>query len=196
MQRNKIWMLSVLVAFGVSGCGMLPEEDKAELQQSIQELKDTSKEVKQAIDTAKKEVAEELKNINWAEEVFLVADDKEREKLILTRTDLQTQPTVTETKDFIANMKVKEWKKADSLPTDKKPVALYDVGRTFSAELDGHSMEKTLVLANMVVYDGYVQLEILDGMTKYLDFMIPKDAFFVTYEVDADIVKHLISFGA
>ena len=191
-----MWFCAFLAVIALSGCGTLREEHRVEVENSIDELKGITDELEQTLDTAKKEVEEELKNINWAEEVFSVADDNKKEVVVLTRTDLQTQQTVTKTKDFISNMKVQEWKEVDRLPADKKPVAVYDVGRTFYVEIDGHSIDKTLVLANMVVYDGYVQLQILDGMTKYLDFMIPKDAFFITYEVDADVVQNLTAFGA
>ena len=55
--------------------------------------------------------------------------------------------------------------------------------------------EKTLILANMIVYDGYVQLKVLDGVTKYLNDLIPKDAFFVTYETDKSVTDGLVAFG-
>ncbi len=195
MKRNQIWIFGVLTAFCLSGCGIVKEKEATEIQQNIEGLKDVTNELKQTIEDSKIEVAQELNNINWAEEVFLITDGVEKEKLVLTRMDLDTPQTVTETKDFIANMNVKEWKKVDALPENKTPLAVYDVGRTFYVEMDGHHIEKTLILANLVVYDGYAQLEVLDGMTKYLDCLISKDAFCVTYEIENDVTTHLTGFG-
>lgn len=196
MQKKKIWLCICLATLGLSGCGVVQEEDVAEVKQGIQELKGVTQELQQTFDTAKKEIETELQQIDWAEAVFFVSDDEMKQAVVLTRTDLSTQQTVTETEDFISNMHIQDWKKVDSLPAQQKPVAIYDVGRTFYIGVDDNNIDKTLVLANMVVYDGYVQLQILDGMTKYLDFMIPKDAFYVTYEIDADVVKQLTAFGA
>ncbi len=196
MNKKTIWLCICLATIGLSGCGVVKEEDVVEVKQGIQELKGATKELKQKFDTKKKEIEAELQQINWAEAVFFVSDDEMKQEVVLTRTDLPTQQTITETEDFISDMHTQDWKKVDSLPEQQKPIATYDVGRTFYIGEDDNNIEKTLVLANMVVYDGYVQLQILDGMTKYLDFMIPKDAFYITYAVDADVVKQLTAFGA
>lgn len=195
MKQNKVWIFGILTAFCLSGCGVLPQQAQTEIKQSMAELENIKNEMGQTINDVKTEVVQELKDIHWAQEVFLIGDTVEREKLVLTRTDLQEPQTITETKDFIANMNVKEWKKVDTLPTDKTPLAVYDIERTFDVEMNGHHTEKTLILANMIVYDGYVQLKVLDGVTKYLNDLIPKDAFFVTYETDKSVTDGLVAFG-
>ncbi len=196
MRKKMIWLCVCLATLGLSGCGVMKDEDVAEIQEGVEELKGLKNELGDRWNDAKKEIEAELQQINWVEEVFFVSDNQMKQEVVLTRTDLPTQQTVTETEAFISDMHTQDWKKVDGLPEQQKPIATYDVGRTFYIGEDDNNIDKTLVLANMVVYDGYVQLQILDGMTKYLDFVIPKDAFYVTYEIDADVVKQLTAFGA
>ncbi len=158
-------------------------------------MKGMSEDVKQAMHTAKTDVVKELNHVEWAKQIFLDGNQKARQGLVMTRTDLDTRKIVQNTENFVSDMVVDTWKKVDALPTNKTPLAIYGVKWNFVMDLYGHHTEKTVLLTNMVVYDGYVQLEILDGMTKHLRFLIPKEKFFVFYETGNDVTNILTAFG-
>ena len=167
---------------------------REEMQKNIKDFRGMTDEMKQKMYESKTQMMEGFEHIHWAKEIFWVADNQPREELVLIRTDLKI-PKIVENKDaFIKGMKVDTWQKTDALPAHEKPVAMYEVKWKFSMAENEH--DKTLLFTNMLVYENFVQLEIVDSMIKYLKFLKPKDTFFMTYQTGHDVTEQLKSFGA
>lgn len=167
-------------------------EMREEMQKNIKDFRGMTDEMKQKLYENKAQMMEAFAQIHWAEEVFLNISQQPREELVCIRTDLKIPKMVEQTETFIEQMYVDTWQKVEALPPHEKPVATYEVKWKFSVAKQ--ETQQTLLFTNMVVYEQFVQLEIVDSLTKYLKFLKPKDTFFVTYQTGHDVTEHLKSF--
>ena len=93
---------------------------------------------------------------------------------------------------FLEAIQVSKWTKVDALPGDVTESGTFALRQNATIELGETVSNTDYKIAQMTVYkEGYVTLEILGGMTKYLDILIPKENFVAVYQVPEDVAAYL-----
>lgn len=188
MYYQKIAAIS-LVVFGLCGCSNLTQEQQEQIKQ------ETSAAIEQAGEVwnqAQSAIAEEMSQMDWAKDIFepQTAADK---KLTIYRND----GTVAEdTNTFIENLQVSQWQKQTQLPEGLQEQASFDLRQDATLQLGDTVSNTNYKIAKMTVYtDGYVTLEILESMTKYLDIVIPQENFTAVYQVPEEVEQYLCALA-
>ena len=100
--------------------------------------------------------------------------------------------TVEDMDAFLEAIHVSDWTKVDALPGDVTESGTFALRQNATIELGETVSNTDYKIAQMTVYkEGYVTLEILDGMTKYLDILILKENFVAVYQVPEDVAAYL-----
>lgn len=189
----KIWkMAGILSLCMLAGCGNLSAEEEKQLQNGLQEasqqLGDAMEQAGAAWDKAQAEMEEQMAKINWAEVIFS-PKDSEKKSLRAVKED----GTAVEDMDaFLESIHVSDWTKVDALPQKVTETASFALRQNATIKLGETVSNTDYKIAQMTVYEeGYVTLEILDGMTKYMDILVPKENFTAIYQVPEDVAAYL-----
>lgn len=189
----KIWkMAGILSLCLLAGCGNLSAEEEKQVQDGLQEA---SKQIGSAVeqageawDKAQAEIEKEMAKINWAEEIFAPKDPDSKPVRVV-------QADGTEMADmdaFVEAIHVSDWTKVEALPENVTKKGTFALRQNATIHLGETVSNTDYKIAQMTVYEeGYVTLEILDGMTKYLDMLIPKENFVAVYQVPEDVAAYL-----
>lgn len=189
----KIWKIAgVLSLCMLAGCGNLtPEEEqrmKEGLQDASQQLGSVMEEAGEAWDKAQAEIETEMAKINWAEKIF-TEQNSDGKPVRVVKSD---GTTVEDMDAFLEEINVSKWTKVDALPADVTEGGTFALRQNATIKLGETVSDTDYKIAQMTVYEeGYVTLEILDGMTKYLDILIPKENFVAVYQVPEDVAAYL-----
>lgn len=189
----KIWKIAgVLSLCTLAGCGNLSAEDEQQLkdglQEACQQLGGVMEEAGAAWDKAQAEIEAEMAKINWAEKIF-TEENSDGKPVRVIKSD---GTTVEDMDAFLEAIHVSDWTKVDALPGDVTESGTFALRQNATIELGETVSNTDYKIAQMTVYkEGYVTLEILDGMTKYLDILIPKENFVAVYQVPEDVAAYL-----
>lgn len=189
----KIWKIAGVLSFCMlAGCGNLSAEEEQQLkdglQDASQQLGSAMEQVGEAWDKAQAEIEAEMAKINWAEKIFL-EEDSDGKPVRVVKSD---GTTVEDMDAFQEAIQVSDWTKVDALPEDVTESGTFSLRQNATIELGETVSNTDYKIAQMTVYkEGYVTLEILDGMTKYLDILIPKENFVAVYQVPEDVAAYL-----
>ena len=176
----------------LAGCGNLSAEDEQQLKDGLQEasqqLGGVMEEAGAAWDKAQAEIEAEMAKINWAEKIF-TEENSDGKPVRVIKSDCTT---VEDMDAFLEAIHVSDWTKVDALPGDVTESGTFTLRQNATIELGETVSNTDYKIAQMTVYkEGYVTLEILDGMTKYLDILIPKENFVAVYQVPEDVAAYL-----
>ena len=185
----KIWKIAgVLSLCTLAGCGNLSAEDEQQLKDGLQEasqqLGGVMEEAGAAWDKAQAEIEAEMAKINWAEKIF-TEENSDGKPVRVIKSD---GTTVEDMDAFLEAIHVSDWTKVDALPGDVTESGTFALRQNATIELGETVSNTDYKIAQMTVY---VTLEILDGMTKYLDILIPKENFVAVYQVPEDVAAYL-----
>lgn len=189
----KIWkMAGVLSLCLLAGCGNLSADEEKQLQDGLQEasqqIGSAMEQAGEAWDKAQAEIEAEMAKINWAEKIFL-EKDSDGKPVRVVKSD---GTTVDDMDAFLDAIQVSQWTKLEVLPEDVTEGGTFALRQNATIQLGDTVSDTDYKIAQMTVYEeGYVTLEILDGMTKYLDILIPKENFTAVYEVPKDVAAYL-----
>ena len=189
----KIWkMAGVLSLCMLAGCGNLSAADEQQLkdglQDASQQLGSAMEQAGEAWDKAQAEIEAEMAKINWAEKIFL-EENSDGKPVRVVKSD---GTTVEDMDAFLEEINVSKWTKVDALPADVTESGTFSLRQNATIKLGETVSNTDYKIAQMTVYkEGYVTLEILDGMTKYLDILIPKENFVAVYQVPEDVAAYL-----
>lgn len=189
----KIWKIAgVLSLCMLAGCGNLSAADEQQLkdglQDASQQLGSAMEQAGEAWDKAQAEIEAEMAKINWAEKIFL-EEDSDGKPVRVVKSD---GTTVEDMDAFLEEINVSKWTKVDALPADVTESGTFSLRQNATIKLGETVSNTDYKIAQMTVYkEGYVTLEILDGMTKYLDILIPKENFVAVYQVPEDVAAYL-----
>ena len=176
----------------LAGCGNLSAADEQQLkdglQDASQQLGSAMEQAGAAWDKAQAEIEAEMAKINWAEKIFL-EEDSDGKPVRVVNSD---GTTVEDMDAFLEAIQVSDWTKVDALPADVTESGTFALRQNATIKLGETVSNTDYKIAQMTVYkEGYVTLEILDGMTKYLDILIPKENFVAVYQVPEDVAAYL-----
>lgn len=158
------------------------------LQEASQQLGGVMEEAGAAWDKAQAEIEAEMAKINWAEKIF-TEENSDGKPVRVIKSD---GTTVEDMDAFLEAIHVSDWTKVDALPGDVTESGTFTLRQNATIELGETVSNTDYKIAQMTVYkEGYVTLEILDGMTKYLDILIPKENFVAVYQVPEDVAAYL-----
>lgn len=189
----KIWkMAGVLSLCMLAGCGNLSAEEEQQLkdglQDASQQLGSAMEQAGEAWDKAQAEIEAEMAKINWAEKIFM-EENSDGKPVRVVKSD---GTTVEDMDAFLEEINVSKWTKVDALPADVTESGTFSLRQNATIKLGETVSNTDYKIAQMTVYkEGYVTLEILDGMTKYLDILIPKENFVAVYQVPEDVAAYL-----
>lgn len=189
----KIWKIAGVLSFCMlAGCGNLSAGDEQQLkdglQDASQQLGSAMEQAGEAWDKAQAEIEAEMAKINWAEKIFL-EEDSDGKPVRVVNSD---GTTVEDMDAFLEEIQVSDWTKVDALPDDVTESGTFALRQNATIKLGETVSNTDYKIAQMTVYkEGYVTLEILDGMTKYLDILIPKENFVAVYQVPEDVAAYL-----
>lgn len=189
----KIWkMAGILSLCLLAGCGNLSAEEEKQLQDGLQEasqqLGSAMEQAGEAWDKAQAEIEAEMSKINWAEKIFL-EENSDGKPIRVVKND---GTTVEDMDAFLDAIQVSRWTKLEVLPEDVTEGGTFALRQNATIHLGDTVSDTDYKIAQMTVYEeGYVTLEILDGMTKYLDILIPEENFMAVYEVPEDAAVYL-----
>ena len=189
----KIWKIAGVLSFCMlAGCGNLSAEEEQQLkdglQDASQQLGSAMEQAGEAWDKAQAEIEAEMAKINWAEKIFL-EEDSDGKPVRVVKSD---GATVEDMDAFLEAIQVSDWTKVDALPADVTESGTFALRQNVTIKLGETVSNTDYKIAQMTVYkEGYVTLEILDGMTKYLDILIPKENFVAVYQVPEDVAAYL-----
>lgn len=189
----KIWkMAGVLSLCMLAGCGNLSAADEQQLkdglQDASQQLGSAMEQAGEAWDKAQAEIEAEMAKINWAEKIFM-EENSDGKPVRVVKSD---GTTVEDIDAFREAIHVSDWTKVDTLPADVTESGTFALRQNATIKLGETVSDTDYKIAQMTVYkEGYVTLEILDGMTKYLDILIPKENFVAVYQVPEDVAAYL-----
>ena len=189
----KIWKIAgVLSLCMLAGCGNLSAQEEQQLkdglQDASQQLGGVMEEAGAVWEKAQAEIEAEMAKINWAEKIF-TEQNSDGKPVRVVKSD----GTAVEDMDaFLDAIQVSNWTKVDALPADVTEGGTFALRQNATIELGETVSNTDYKIAQMTVYkEGYVTLEILDGMTKYLDIFIPKENFVAVYQVPEDVAAYL-----
>lgn len=189
----KIWKIAGVLSFCMlAGCGNLSAADEQQLkdglQDASQQLGSAMEQAGEAWDKAQAEIEAEMAKINWAEKIFL-EENSDGKPVRVVKSD---GTTVEDMDAFLEEINVSKWTKVDALPADVTESGTFSLRQNATIKLGETVSNTDYKIAQMTVYkEGYVTLEILDGMTKYLDILIPKENFVAVYQVPEDVAAYL-----
>lgn len=189
----KIWKIAGVLSFCMlAGCGNLSAADEQQLkdglQDASQQLGSAMEQAGEAWDKAQAEIEAEMAKINWAEKIFL-EENSDGKPVRVVKSD---GTTVEDMDAFREAIQVSDWTKVDTLPADVTESGTFSLRQNATIKLGETVSNTDYKIAQMTVYkEGYVTLEILDGMTKYLDILIPKENFVAVYQVPEDVAAYL-----
>lgn len=189
----KIWKIAGVLSFCMlAGCGNLSAGDEQQLkdglQDASQQLGSAMEQAGEAWDKAQAEIEAEVAKINWAEKIFL-EEDSDGKPVRVVNSD---GTTVEDMDAFLEEIQVSDWTKVDALLADATESGTFALRQNATIKLGETVSNTDYKIAQMTVYkEGYVTLEILDGMTKYLDILIPKENFVAVYQVPEDVAAYL-----
>lgn len=189
----KIWkMAGVLSLCMLAGCGNLSAEEEQQLkdglQDASQQLGGVMEEAGAAWEKAQAEIEAEMAKINWAEKIF-TEENSDGKPVRVVKSD---GTTMEDMDAFLEAIHVSDWTKVDALPEDVTESGTFALRQNATIKLGETVSNTDYKIAQMTVYkEGYVTLEILDGMTKYLDIFIPKENFVAVYQVPEDVAAYL-----
>lgn len=189
----KIWKIAGVLSLSMlAGCGNLSPENEQQLkdglQDASQQLGSVMEEAGEAWEKAQAEIEAEMEKINWAEKIFL-EENSDGKSVRVVKSD---GTTVEDMDAFLEEINVSKWTKVDALPTDVTEGGTFALRQNATIKLGETVSNTDYKIAQMTVYEeGYVTLEILDGMTKYLDILIPKENFVAVYQVPEDVAAYL-----
>lgn len=194
----KIWKIAGVLSFCMlAGCGNLSAADEQQLkdglQDASQQLGSAMEQAGEAWDKAQAEIEAEMAKINWAEKIFL-EENSDGKPVRVVKSD---GTTVEDMDAFLEEINVSKWTKVDALPADVTESGTFSLRQNATIKLGETVSNTDYKIAQMTVYkEGYVTLEILDGMTKYLDILIPKENFVAVYQVPEDVAAYLQNCAA
>lgn len=194
----KIWNLAgVLSLCMVAGCGNLSAAEEQQLKDGLQDasrqLGSAMEQAGEAWGKAQWEIEREMAKINWAEKIFL-EESSDGKPVRVVKSD---GTTVEDMDAFLEEINVSKWTKVDALPEDVTEGGTFALRQNATIKLGETVSDTDYKIAQMTVYEeGYVTLEILDGMTKYLDILIPKENFVAVYQVSEDVAAYLQDWDA
>lgn len=189
----KIWKIAGVLSFCMlAGCGNLSAEEEQQLkdglQDASQQLGSAMEQAGEAWDKAQAEIEVEMAKINWAEKIF-TEENSDGKPVRVVKSD---GTTVEDMDAFREAIQVSDWAKVDALPEDVTESGTFSLRQNATIKLGETVSNTDYKIAQMTVYkEGYVTLEILDGMTKYLDILIPKENFVAVYQVPEDVAAYL-----
>lgn len=185
----KIWKIAgVLSLCMLAGCGNLSAEDEQQLKDGLQEASQQLGGVMEEAGAAWDKAHAEMAKINWAEKIF-TEENSDGKPVRVIKSD---GTTVEDMDAFLEAIHVSDWTKVDALPGDMTESGTFALRQNATIELGETVSNTDYKIAQMTVYkEGYVTLEILDGMTKYLDILIPKENFVAVYQVPEDVAAYL-----
>lgn len=189
----KIWKIAGVLSFCMlAGCGNLSAADEQQLkdglQDASQQLGSAMEQAGEAWDKAQAEIEAEMAKINWAEKIFM-EENSDGKPVRVVKSD---GTTVEDMDAFLEEINVSKWTKVDALPADVTESGTFSLRQNATIKLGETVSNTDYKIAQMTVYkEGYVTLEILDGMTKYLDILIPKENFVAVYQVPEDVAAYL-----
>ena len=160
-----VLMMSGCVVIGNVGGEKLTDEEKAEIEDAIDEageaINEAGEEIGDVLDLVKEEMDEELKNVDWAKEFFEDFDDSNKDiKFIKVSTEIEDE------KEFIKNIDVNSWEKTDTLPEGLKKEAEYIIKQQGTETVFGNSSDKYYEICRLTLYEGnYVTFDMLSDET-------------------------------
>lgn len=181
--------VAAMAVFGLCGCSNLTQEQQEQIKQEAGAAIEQAGEVWNQAQTA---IAEEMSKIDWAQDIFQpqTAEDK---KLTIYQKD---GTVADDTNIFIENLQIAQWQKQNELPAGVQEQTSFDLRQDATIQLGDTVSNTNYKIAKMTVYtDGYVTLEILESMTKYMDIVIPKENFIAVYQVPEEVEQYLCALG-
>lgn len=140
-----VLMMSGCVVIGNGGGEKLTDDEKAEIEDAIDEageaINEAGEEIGDVLDLVKEEMDEELKDVDWAKEFFEDFDDSNKDiKFIKVSTEDGSEISeIEDEKEFIKNIDVNSWEKTDTLPEGLKKEAEYIIKQQGTETVFGNS---------------------------------------------------------
>lgn len=141
-------------------------------------------------------MAEEMAKINWAQEILTPQANTEQKKLRFCYTNAAgEQMEVPDTNALLEELHADTWTRIEALPEGAVEERVFEIRQQATIQLGETVSQTDYEIAQMTVYtdgtDGYVVLDILDGITKFLDIVISKENFTAVYAVKEDVIAVL-----
>lgn len=195
-----VLMMSGCVVIGNGGGEKLTDEEKAEIEDAIDEagaaINEAGEEIGDVLDLVKEEMDEELKNVDWAKEFFEDFDDSNKDiKFIKVSTEDGSEILeIEDEKEFIKNIDVNSWEKIDTLPEGLKKEAEYIIKQQGTETVFGNSADKYYEICRLTLYEGnYVTFDMLsDETVRTFTDVVSEEWFTSVYSVSqetADCLK-------
>ena len=195
-----VLMMSGCVVIGNGGGEKLTDEEKAEIEDAIDEagaaINEAGEEIGDVLDLVKEEMDEELKNVDWAKEFFEDFDDSNKDiKFIKVSTEDGSEISeIEDEKEFIKNIDVNSWEKTDTLPEGLKKEAEYVIKQQGTETVFGNGSDKYYEICRLTLYEGnYVTFDMLsDEMVRTFTDVVSEEWLTSVYSVSqktADCLK-------
>lgn len=195
-----VLMMSGCVVIGNGGGEKLTDEEKAEIEDAIDEagaaINEAGEEIGDVLDLVKEEMDEELKNVDWAKEFFEDFDDSNKDiKFIKVNTEDGAEISeIEDEKEFIEDIDVDSWEKTDTLPEGLKKEAEYIIKQQGTETVFGNSADKYYEICRLTLYEGnYVTFDMLsDELVRTFTDVVSEEWLTSIYSVSqktADCLK-------
>ncbi len=200
MGLQKLAAMGLATVLCCGGCGGLTPEETAEvrggLQQAKEGVQDALAQTGEIWESAQAEMAEEMAKINWAQEILTPQANTEQKKLRFCYTNAAgEQMEVPDTNALLEELHADTWTRIEALPEGAVEERVFEIRQQATIQLGETVSQTDYEIAQMTVYtdgtDGYVVLDILDGITKFLDIVISKENFTAVYAVKEDVIAVL-----
>ncbi len=193
--------------FMMSGCvviydgeGELTDEQRAEIEEAVDDAKEAvseaGTEIGDALDSVKEDINEELENLDWAKEFFEDFDDTNKDiKFIkINIEDGSEISEIEDEKEFIKNLNTDNWEKTEKLPENPEKKAEYIIKQKGTETVFGNNNDKYYEICRLTLYDGnYVTFDMLsDEMVRTFTDVISEEWLTSVYIVPSDVTEYMI----
>lgn len=175
-----VLMLSGCVVTGNGGGEKLTDEQKAEIEDAIDEagkaINEAGDEIGEALGSVKDEIGEELKNVDWAKEFFEDLDDGDKDiKFIRVDTgDGSEIYEIEDEKEFIKALDADGWEKKETMPDGLEKEAEYVIKQQGTETIFGKGSDEYYEICRLTIYEeNYVTFDMLSDETvrKFTDLV-------------------------
>lgn len=203
-------VIGVVSAAMLSGCvvahngqgGTLTDEEKAEMDENLDEAKGLLDSI---YDEVKASLDEEMEDENWAVEIFDGYKQDENDKpLRITKIKAEDMESTDENEraaeeiedvdGFAESLNVREWTKIEKLPEDLEPEYIFLVEQTATETVIQDNSGKFTEIARITTYKDcdHADVKVLGGI-EYYEFMkiMPDDWFVSNYELPEEVSEFL-----
>lgn len=182
-----VLMLSGCVVTGNGGGEKLTDEQKAGIEDALNEARDAvneaGEEVGDILDMAMEKADEEMEDVDWAREYFDDYDEEKDKKMIIVRDS--DGEALEDTEAFIDSLGLDSWEKIDTMPDGLEAEEEYIIKQQGTETVFGNNEEKYYEIGRMTVYEGgYVKFEALSSEdVRWLLDMVSEDWLTAVYKM-------------